>query len=441
MVDDDQDARDLIEAVLVDAGAFACAASSVKEGLVALAEFKPDVVVSDIGMPGDDGYAFIHRIRALPRAAGGAVAAVALTAYARAEDRVRLLAAGFDNHVAKPVDATSCSMSSPTSASCPERASSGRGLLRRSAVRTARRLAGDDLLAANAERHLPGGALAARSDPLLFGVVEHQLARSDTDAVAVTEPGRLANDDAVHTGSIPAPQIDGLDVRVVAAKDGVGARHEVVIDADGARRIPTDGGLRLGEVDHLQTKAKPERHEPIIDHSRGGSSNTCACVTVLQRRASSSSADPPRGPDDFHVAMLSHLRCMEVAGRHSTVTRRNELECLSTSADQLGVERIQEIQWSHPRLMPLSDAARLVYACLVDGLSSTARETIDSVDLVWRNRYRARDRYVDAVEMREALDEICLAVEELIASGLLVMLDRSTISRGWVMRPWETPPS
>ena len=123
------------------------------------------------------------------------------------------------------------------------------------------------------------------------------------------------------------------------------------------------------------------------------------------------------------------------------MNRRNELEHLSTNTDQMGVARIQEIQWSHPRLLPLSDAARLVYACLVDGLSSAARETIDSVDLVWRTRYRARSRYADAVEMRGALDEICLAVEELIAGGLLVMLDRTTIRHGWVMRPWETPPS
>jgi hypothetical protein len=123
------------------------------------------------------------------------------------------------------------------------------------------------------------------------------------------------------------------------------------------------------------------------------------------------------------------------------VHRRDEIGTLSASVDQMGVARIQEIQWSHPRLTRLSDAARLVYACLVDGLSSTARETIESVDLVWRNRYRARERYVSAAEMREALDEICLAVEELIAAGLLVLLDRTTINGGWVMKPWETPPS
>ena len=123
------------------------------------------------------------------------------------------------------------------------------------------------------------------------------------------------------------------------------------------------------------------------------------------------------------------------------MNRRNEIERVITASDQLGVARIQEIDWSHPRVGRLSDAARLVYACLVDGCSSTARETLDSVELVWRNRYKARERYASAAEMRDALDEICIAVEELIAAGLLVMLDRSSIRNGWVMKPWESAPS
>ena len=126
------------------------------------------------------------------------------------------------------------------------------------------------------------------------------------------------------------------------------------------------------------------------------------------------------------------------------MTRRNETEQTIATTDQLGVSRIQQIQWAHPRLVRLSDAARLIYACLVDGCSGTARETLDSVELVWRNRYRAHERYAGATgatEMRAALDEICLAVEELIAAGLLVLLDRSSIFAGWVMKPWENAPS
>lgn len=111
------------------------------------------------------------------------------------------------------------------------------------------------------------------------------------------------------------------------------------------------------------------------------------------------------------------------------------------TVDQRGLARIQDIQWSHPRLARLSDAARLVYACMVDGCSSTARETLDSVDLVWRNRHCARERYAEIFEMRETLDEICSAVDELIDGGLLVLLDHSSIFDGWVMRPWECEPS
>ena len=68
--------------------------------------WRPDVVVSDIGMPDEDGYALIQKIRERTSEQGGDTPAVALTAYARVEDRVRILAAGFQMHVTKPVDPT-----------------------------------------------------------------------------------------------------------------------------------------------------------------------------------------------------------------------------------------------------------------------------------------------------------------------------------------------
>ncbi|MDB4941182.1 MAG: hypothetical protein JWP97_716 [Labilithrix sp.] len=108
--------------------------------------------------------------------------------------------------------------------------------------------------------------------------------------------------------------------------------------------------------------------------------------------------------------------------------------------DQRGVARIQQIDWSHPRLSSLSDAARLVYACLVDGVSGAAKDTIDSVDLVWQTRLRTRQHRRFALhetELRETLDDICLAVEELVDEGLLVLRDERSIRRGWVVRPWE----
>ena len=78
--------------------------SSAAEALEAFRQSVPDVLISDIEMPGEDGYSLIRRVRALPAEQGGRVPAVALTAYGRTQDRVQSLAAGFTMHVPKPVD-------------------------------------------------------------------------------------------------------------------------------------------------------------------------------------------------------------------------------------------------------------------------------------------------------------------------------------------------
>ena len=79
-------------------------ASSATEALDLIREFKPDVIVSDVGMPGVDGYEFISRLRSLSPEEGAKIPAVALTAYVRVEDRMRALAAGYQMHVPKPVE-------------------------------------------------------------------------------------------------------------------------------------------------------------------------------------------------------------------------------------------------------------------------------------------------------------------------------------------------
>lgn len=103
VVDDDEDARVLVAAVLESAGAEVATAASVAEALKRLVEVRPLLIVSDIGMPVEDGYQLMQRIRALPVDAGGAIPAIALTAYTRLEDQRKALAAGFMTHVAKPV--------------------------------------------------------------------------------------------------------------------------------------------------------------------------------------------------------------------------------------------------------------------------------------------------------------------------------------------------
>ncbi len=104
VVDDEADTREMLQALLEHCGARVRLASSVAEAMAMFAELRPDLLLSDIGMPGDDGYVLIERVRRLAPGAGGGVPAVALTAYARTEDRTRALLAGFNTHVSKPVE-------------------------------------------------------------------------------------------------------------------------------------------------------------------------------------------------------------------------------------------------------------------------------------------------------------------------------------------------
>ena len=103
VVDDEPDTRDLLAAVLTNCGAHVTQASTAAEALELLERGRFDVLISDIGMPVEDGYSFIRKVRALPPERGGRTPAAALTAYAREEDRIRALMAGYQIHVPKPV--------------------------------------------------------------------------------------------------------------------------------------------------------------------------------------------------------------------------------------------------------------------------------------------------------------------------------------------------
>ncbi|HEV2664131.1 MAG TPA: ATP-binding protein [Blastocatellia bacterium] len=104
VVDDDADTRQLLKRVLESHGAAVRTAASAAEALEMIAASPPDALVADIGMPGEDGYSLMRKIRRLPSSRGGTVPALALTAYARPEDRARALTAGFQQYVAKPVE-------------------------------------------------------------------------------------------------------------------------------------------------------------------------------------------------------------------------------------------------------------------------------------------------------------------------------------------------
>ncbi len=104
IVDDEVDTREMLGALLERCRVRVRLAGSAAEGLRMFMAERPDLLLSDIGMPEEDGYAFIEKVRRLPAAAGGDAPAVALTAYARTLDRTRALRAGFNNHIAKPVE-------------------------------------------------------------------------------------------------------------------------------------------------------------------------------------------------------------------------------------------------------------------------------------------------------------------------------------------------
>ncbi|SCY01827.1 Signal transduction histidine kinase [Nitrosospira sp. Nl5] len=104
VLDDEPDARDLIKQILIHCQASVIAVGTAREGLELLGTEKPDVIISDIGMPEKNGYQFIREVRSLPAERGGKIPAIALTAFARLEDRITAMAAGYQEYLTKPVE-------------------------------------------------------------------------------------------------------------------------------------------------------------------------------------------------------------------------------------------------------------------------------------------------------------------------------------------------
>ncbi|HYB94598.1 MAG TPA: ATP-binding protein [Vicinamibacterales bacterium] len=104
VVEDDADGREIVRRILEQAGGEVRTAENPTDADAVLAEWRPQLLISDIEMPGEDGYAFLRRLRQSPTNSARELPAIALTAYARVEDRIRALAAGFQMHVPKPVE-------------------------------------------------------------------------------------------------------------------------------------------------------------------------------------------------------------------------------------------------------------------------------------------------------------------------------------------------
>jgi CheY-like chemotaxis protein len=104
VIDDELDTRSVLRTVLERCGAEVHDTGTAEQGLEESKRWRPSVIVSDVGMPGEDGYAFIKKYREWEKGGGSWTPAVALTAYARSADRVRALSAGFQMHIAKPIE-------------------------------------------------------------------------------------------------------------------------------------------------------------------------------------------------------------------------------------------------------------------------------------------------------------------------------------------------
>ncbi|HYG75154.1 MAG TPA: response regulator [Planctomycetota bacterium] len=104
VIEDENDSRDLLVTILKKEGAEVKSAGSVAEGLAVFDDFRPEVLVCDIGLPGQDGYSMIKAVRSKSRENGGETPAIALTAYSRPEDRIRAISSGFQTHICKPTD-------------------------------------------------------------------------------------------------------------------------------------------------------------------------------------------------------------------------------------------------------------------------------------------------------------------------------------------------
>ncbi len=243
VVDDEPDTREILGEILRSAGAAVATASSLGEALAACDRFRPDLLISDIAMPGGDGYALIRQLRRRGPESCGRVPAIAVSAHAREEDRRRALAAGFERYVTKPVEpADLLAVVREVAAGLPVVAG------------------GEDAPAAGGEVTLPGGDEAPREAPPAFGLREDEAplhgsgsngfrpegSDSRGAAAAGSAGGSAAPPGAA--ASEPPPTGDNGAKRILLVEDDADTRealktllelsgHQVAVAADGGEAV------------------------------------------------------------------------------------------------------------------------------------------------------------------------------------------------------------
>jgi CheY-like chemotaxis protein len=225
MLDDEPDAREVVGEILTSAGALVFPFASVEEALAGIEEAAPDLLVSDIAMPGGDGFQFLREVRRRGIGKAGPVPAIALTAYVRREDRTRALAEGFDRHVSKPIE--------------PE-----------SFLRVLGELAGERAPAA-------GAALSAEGN-----------GRSDVLVVEDDTSGREGLGQVLALGALVDLGLASLDGYAIGSslRDRVGKNDLVLIAVSGREEVEEDRrrALASGFDAYLAKPVAPSQVERVI---------------------------------------------------------------------------------------------------------------------------------------------------------------------------------
>ena len=264
VVEDQWDTRDLLAEILGSAGCRVVAVGSANEALEAFDAAPPDVLLSDIGMPGEDGYSLLRKIRLRKPAEGGKVPAIAISAYAREEDRIRSLSAGFQIHIAKPFEPSEV-LAAVGRMARPAVRTAARGLERRSSGR--RRLdnvGAPDVLVVEDDADLREGLRA------LIEEWGHAVEVADTGAAGVEQA--VARRPRVALVDIGLPEVSGFDVarRIRSLLD----RKEITLVALTGRAEPEDleRALACGFDAHLSKPIPYERLRILLSErlSRAG---------------------------------------------------------------------------------------------------------------------------------------------------------------------------
>jgi len=240
VVDDEPDTLEILSEILRAAGAKVATAASLAEALALVETLQPDLLISDIAMPGGDGYALIRQLRRRSPERGGRVPAIAVSAHARGEDRRRALAAGFERYVTKPVE--------PGDLIAVVRDVAARGRAATEAAEAAKAAAAAAVAAAAAEEHARAAELAVGAAPAVDGAVADGRGQAADRAQGAAEPAMAP---FAHGGNGGRLALDGGACRILLVEDDADTREalKTLLELNGHQvEVAADGGEAVAHV-------------------------------------------------------------------------------------------------------------------------------------------------------------------------------------------------